>query len=59
MAMKSHDPATPRGKIAIVDAMMPLIQLIPDQLALNDYIRQLSERMGTEVTPCVRQSAGG
>ncbi|RJP34632.1 MAG: DNA primase [Candidatus Omnitrophota bacterium] len=47
--VKQHDPTTPKGKAEIVREMIPLLTKVSETFIRKDYIRLLTQRIGSEV----------
>ncbi len=43
--LQQEDPATPRGKARIVEAMLPILQNIANRVEREDYVQQIAARL--------------
>jgi DNA primase len=46
--MKQHNPEEPKGKARIVDAMLPLLQDIADNVEREAYVQEISLKLGLD-----------
>lgn len=48
-ALKKHNPATPNGKMSLVEEVAPLFARLPEQLLVNDYTARMASRIGSDI----------
>jgi len=54
LASRTHDPATPMGKAAIVDETMPVVISLQNPVARSAYCTWMAERLGVPPTAVAR-----